>query len=507
MNSLLKVQDKKLQSTQTRGGAIFDPNLEIWAIQEGHLVASLNFSRLHLISTPAFIGGFKKTLLWYAENKSLKHLENMFSRAMHMFRYLTKESQEPISAITSVDLLNYYTAQPAGQKWYLGALAGFLKKWNALSYPGVTTDAIKLINELKIKGNAKGVAILTVDPYYGAFSDIELEAIQAALNEAYEQKSIQEKDYLLAWLFMLLGSRPSQFSLLKVCDVIAPTLKDGSYLYILRVPRVKQRKVPRLEFKERLITPQVGKLLYEYALKIKALFEGQLKDPNQAPLFPKSRNQNQPEGMEFHQTSTSLSDRFKSVLEKLEVFSERTGDLIHITPTRFRRTLGTRAAQEGHGELIIAELLDHSDTQNAGVYVQSTPEIIERIDRAVAITLAPLAQAFAGKIISNESEAIRGNDPSSRIFDPRIDKSCSTMGSCGSHGFCGFMAPISCYTCSSFQAWADGPHEAVLSHLLEERERKVMVTDKRIAAINDRTILAVAEVVLRCQSAKYEGRG
>jgi hypothetical protein len=35
---------------------------------------------------------------------------------------------------------------------------------------------------------------------------------------------------------------------------------------------------------------------------------------------------------------------------------------------------------EGHGELIIAELLDHSDTQNVGVYVQATPEIVESVE-------------------------------------------------------------------------------------------------------------------------------
>jgi len=69
------------------------------------------------------------------------------------------------------------------------------------------------------------------------------------------------------------------------------------------------------------------------------------------------------------------------------------------------------------------------------------------------------------------------------------------MGNCGSGGPCGFMAPIACYTCKNFQAWVDGPHEAVLDYLLVERERLTAVADARIAAVNDRTILAVAEVV------------
>lgn len=36
---------------------------------------------------------------------------------------------------------------------------------------------------------------------------------------------------------------------------------------------------------------------------------------------------------------------------------------------------------------------------------------------------APLAQAFKGMLIRNESEATRGSDPSSRIIDARIDRS------------------------------------------------------------------------------------
>lgn len=504
MSRLLSFAEARLPITRTRGGAVFDPNQERWVIREGHLAANVNFYRIGRVVSPGFMAGFKKTLLWYAENKSIKHVENMFNRTDHLLRHLSENGRDGIGELKSVDLLNYQSAQPENHKWYLGALAGFLKKWNALGYPGVTHEAVKLLNELRLKGNKKGEAVLTLDPYNGPFTEIELEALQGALNQAYSSNSIAEDEYLLAWLFMLLGQRPAQYALLKLCDVFAPTVKDGSHIYILRVPRVKQRKAARLEFKERLITPQIGKLLYQYALKVKASFEGLLGDSSQAPLFPQSVNRNQPAGMEYHQTSALLSGKLTRVLEGLEVFSERTGDLIHITATRFRRTIGTRAAQEGHGELIIAELLDHTDTQNVGIYVQATPEIVERIDRSVAMALAPLAQAFAGVIIGDESEAARGDDPSSRIFDPRIDKTCQPMGNCGSRGFCGFSAPIACYTCQSFQAWVDGPHEAVLSHLLAERERKLGVADIRIASINDRTIIAVAEVVRQCEAIKAE---
>jgi len=153
---------------------------------------------------------------------------------------------------------------------------------------------------------------------------------------------------------------------------------------------------------------------------------------------------------------------------------------------------------EGHGELIIAELLDHSDTQNAGIYVEARPEIVDRIDKALALKMAPLAQAFAGMLVLDEQDADRGEDPTSRIIDPRLEPSLKPMGTCGKHGFCGLAAPVACYTCRNFQPWLDGPHEAILDHLLGDRERLMTAGDARIAAINDRTILAIAEVVRQC---------
>jgi hypothetical protein len=133
--------------------------------------------------------------------------------------------------------------------------------------------------------------------------------------------------------------------------------------------------------------------------------------------------------------------------------------------------------------------------------------MLERIDRAVAFKLAPMAQAFAGVIIQNESQARRADDPTSRITDPRFDSSMRPIGNCGKFGFCGLLAPIACYTCREFQPWLDGPHERVLDFLIADRERLLSQTDIRIASITDRTILAVADVVTRCTKMKAGGEG
>lgn len=488
---------------KTRNGVRFDPRLDRWAYRDNTVTVSLDFFSLK--ATDELINSAKKVLIWYAENRSPDHLMNMFERFQHMLKSSELESDK-LSLITSNDLINYRTSLSSQNAWYLGSLSGFLQKWHDLGVHGVTDDAITLLKQLRIKGNRKGEAISTMDTLDGPFTDIEVAAIHESVDRAYENHDISLRDYILVWLFLALGQRPIQYASLKVCDVKTEESKDGAVIYTLRVPRAKQRgQLSRGAFSQRVLIPKIGEKLVQHAAEVQAEFIGIFTDSSLAPLFSvKHSSKNEPKGFECHRTSKALSVDLKDALNKLNVVSERTGERLHITATRFRRTLGTRAAMEGHGELVIAELLDHTDTQNVGVYVQATPEIVERIDRAMAMHLAPLAQAFAGVIITDESEATRKGDSTSRICDPRFDPSMKPMGNCGKHGFCGSLAPISCYTCRSFQPWLDGPHEAVLSHLISERDRLMAGTDARIASINDRTILAVAEVVRRCEEIRAE---
>jgi hypothetical protein len=357
---------------------------------------------------------------------------------------------------------------------------------------------------MRIAGGLKGQAVLTRCPVNGPFTNIEQEAIQSAVDEAFANGELEEHQYLLTWLLLALGQRPSQYAALKVCDLSQSVSSDGVQSFTLMVPRAKQRNKSRESFTARSLIPQIGLPLWQYAQRVRERFSSQLPDAGQAPMFPEKQLSEHATGFEFHCTTKALSQSFRSALEKLCVFSERTGEPMAITPRRFRRTFGTRLAQEGHGVLQIAELLDHTDTQNVGVYVAATPEIAARIDRAVAMEMAPLAQAFKGILIADESLASRGHNPSSRIRDLRIDRSGKPMGSCGQHSFCGFLAPISCYTCQSFEPWLDGPHEAVLAYLLDRREKGLGNLGDRMVSINDRTILAVAEVIQRCVDIRAE---
>lgn len=490
--------------TRTWSGVEFDPRADRWAYRDIADNVNLNFATWP--ATASFVASAKLALLWYAEHKAPTHLVNMFMRMTHFLRTLRADRDLPVAEITKTDLINYRATLTNDRSWYVGSLSGLLRKWYSLGYSGVTAEAVALLKQWRTPGNHKGGPVQTHDPVHGPFTDIELESLQSALHRAYADGEVDRDGYLLAYLFMLLGHRPVQCAALKVRDVGVAYANDGPPVYTLRVPRAKQRdQLSRAEFKDRVLIPQIGELLVQHANEVRAAFHESFQDSSEAPLFPaRRRSGGEPEGFKHHRTAQTISVLLERTLGRLEVMSERTGQPLHITATRFRRTLATRAAMEGHGELVIAELLDHRDTQNVSVYIEARPEIMERIDRAMAMHLAPMAQAFAGVIIEDESQASRAGDPVSRVCHPLFGPSMTPMGSCGNHSFCDFLAPIACYTCVSFQPWLDGPHEAALDYLIGERDRLASQTDLRIASVNDRTILAVAEVVRLCEIRRKE---
>lgn len=487
---------------KTKSGVVYDAAPDAWAFRDEVVSVHINFEYLYA-EAPHLLSSAKKMAIWYLERYSPAHAMNMMKSLRHMIREVGEPSMREIG---DEHLVSYASRPDVQKKGYLSTLSGLLKNWNLLGYPGVTNDAVKFLGTIRKKGNKKGEAVRTMDPIQGPLTSMETEALLDALAESFGDKETSVQEYLIAWLTITLGMRPKQFAAMKVCDLIVNTSRGGEKTYLLNIPRGKQQGVDgaRSLLKKRAIIPEVGRLLEMHVHEVRQMLATELPDTSQAPLFVGSNDTKQPgsKGFEFHLSAHEFSAEVKRVLAGLKVRSERTGQEIHITPVRFRRAVGTRAAEEGHGVLVIAELLDHSDTQNAAVYVETTPAIIERIDRAVAVKLAPLAQAFKGKLIGSERDATRANDPSSRIVDLRIDQSGTPMGSCGQHSFCGFGAPIACYRCSCFEPWLDGPHEAVLSYLIEKRESLIETADERIAKNNDLTILAVAEVARMCEEVK-----
>jgi integrase len=477
-------------------------------LRDATACASVNFASVKSLLCREMLHSFKLLMLWMVENRATGTVHSDFAVMRAFFRFVGAPRPGRISEITGTDLLNYQGSLPAfTHERTIGRLRSLLGKWHSMGLPGVAHDTVAFFKGVRIKGSIKGRAVRTHDPNMGPFTSIEFDGIVSQLDQRVAGRPTNSTYAVLAYLLIGLGIRPAQCALLKVGDITRESY-DGRIRYILRVPQIKQRhRESRAEFRDRVLPPLLGKVVCDHAEQVRASFAGVFNDAASAPLLPtRHPNASLARAHEYHSSAGALTKGLQAEIAELKVYSERTGKPLNTPPIRFRRTFATRAAAAGWSAPAIAEALGHSNTKHVMVYIEAIPDIAARIDRAVATEMAPLAQAFAGTLIENEGEAIRGSDPASRIFDARIDRSGAPLGSCGQFSFCGLSAPLACYTCQHFQPWLDGPHAVVRDYLLDRRAQLLEAASEPIAQINDRRILAVEQVVQLCRQAK-QSRG
>jgi integrase len=497
----LSTQEAATEDFYSRDGYLILSNDKRWKLNKD---TNIPVFTLKEVMSPDTFSSLCKVLAFYAKTHAPSHVRNLFERCKH---YLESTTGQPLFSVES--LISYRSMLDKHTEWYLGSLRGFIRKWSELGYSGVPDETIRLLNKWTIKGNEKGFAVQSMCPDSGPLTDIEMEAVLGAVITAFGEKRLTLADTSYALILAMTGRRPTQITALKLLDLVQQSDK-----YFIRFPRAKQRaQAWRQSFNQFAIVEDLWIVLQQQAEAVRQQFSMTLGadiPPNiipELPLFPALETANSVSDLKeqlisdrLHAPSDSVRSAMLRVEKTIKVISERTGEPVRLNPTRFRYTLGTNLAREGKGEYVIAEALDHTDTQNAGVYVRNIPEIVDRIDKAVALQLAPIAQAFQGVLVVSESDAKRGNDRSSRISN-----GTANLGTCGSYGFCSALAPVACYTCNHFQPWLDGPHEAVLERLISERDSVLEQTrDSKIAAVNDRLILAVGDVVNRCNAMKKE---
>lgn len=508
----IDVADPRLKEARPAAfeGYEFVPGADKWILSKD---VTLYLSWTHRLLPPLINASFRISLSHFAERYAAGTAHRESEAFKHFVGWVLKQ-KKTIEGCTAGDLLGYRESLGGRKQNLLYSVSRLLRHWHKAGLAGVDNAAVDLLREWRLKGDPKGVAVLTRDPREGPLTDLEFEALHLGLVQAFEQGLIGLEPFTLTILFLVTGRRPRQIGDLKSKDFRTIAGVGGVSESILNVPRIKQRSyVWRDEFRAFGLEPNIAWMVSSLLEKNKSkLLElvprgaGKLFD--ELPLFPQWKQISDVSHLsvdgllatmrtiQFHRTTHELREMLRACTELLKIPSERISGHLRIFPTRFRRTLGTRAAREGYGELTIAELLDHSDTQNVKIYTENVPENINAINRAVATQLAPMAQAFSGVLIKSESDALRGNDLTSRIRD---DTGAET-GICGHYGFCGAFAPIACYTCQHFQPWVDGPHEEIFRLLEAENENIQRLTgDSTIASISNRTMLAIAEVIRLCR--------
>lgn len=494
----------------SKDGYPFDPLDDHWRLNKDVQI-SLALPRPMDRSTEA---GFRATLSRYAEEASARHTENMATRFK---RYLRDTGA---TQVTSTDLINWRSTLGMEGQWHLGGLKGFLLAWHEYGFGGVSKEVVDLLLGWRIQGNEKGAAVAGGCPETGPFTDLEMAALLDWANMAVVRQELAFEDYAYLLTLSMTARRPIQIAALRGRDLLREAA-DGAPMFRLNIPRAKQRGLEfRGAFRSLAIIEDFYLVLEQQHRRSVAMVSeaiGRALDPDlegEVPMFlnhkrlEEVRHANQLGDLlmgaapdQLHATTTALASSLQRCARASTARSERTGEFIRLTSSRFRYTRGTKLRREGFGAFVIAELLDHSDIQNVRVYTDNTAQEAVVIDELIGAQLAPFAQACLGRLVRSEREAIRGDDPRSRVPNDRQN----AVGTCGNYGFCasGFRA---CYTCYHFQPWLYGPHEEVLADLYAEKERtRAAGCAEVIINANDHLILAVEHCVRMCEQAKATG--
>ena len=475
----------------------FFKNEDIWILDKN---IKLNMLNVLNILDERHHEYFLDVLANFAITRSSSYTKKMF---WAFYDYI-KTTDKGI--ITDESVREYHSRNLLKKPDYINSIRVFFRKWFNLELPGVSENQVNCLYKGKPKKMELGKAIKIKDMKKGPFSDDEVIAFNEGAMWLYEDGDITFEELAMALITSYTGRRPIQTSHLKLKDVVG-MLHDTGNEFFINYPRAKHSGVFRSEFTKLKITEDLHDIIVilgERSIKIVENYLGRCVDNyelKEVPLFidvvALEKNKNKANLLAllekdiFHIKSNLITTAIQKISKKTGFIKDDSS----INARRFRYSLGTRAAQEGYSEYIIAKLLDHRSTRLVSCYVKNVPEYAERIDEVMTTEVIKYVNAFKGHVIYK-------NDDQKKIKNHEgIDS-----GNCSNCKSCAAMVPIPCYTCIYFKPWVDAPHQDVYDFLIRERKRMAAITkDIKIATSLDRTISAVREVVIKCNEIRTIG--
>ena len=366
------------------------------------------------------------------------------------------------------------------RQWYRASTDRFLD--------GFDDEVLFALSDLRIEGNAKGFAVLSADPDEGPLSEFEEAALRRALMR--DDGPIEKRTAL--WLAFAFGVNPANLALLREEDFEVHQFDgDTPAAYFLNIPRIKKRLPARTEFKKRYVDQPLAAIIEELIVRNRRI----AAEDRVRPLFrlaaPRPTLAGGPlETYAFHPTANMITDAIRECVARLGVVSPRTQKPLAVTSRRLRYTFASKMVRQGIAARDLAELLDHTDTQNVQVYYRADARFVERLDATIAQHIGPTVRAFMGQVVDRNGVAV----------DLIPYRDLPDLGQCGASFACGLSPHKNCYTCTKFRAFVDGPHVAVLDSLVNERNELLGAGHERIAEQLDETILAVGELIAKTRS-------
>lgn len=467
----------------------------------------------------------------------------------------------PISRWHIDDLTNYRNklVKQVGHEENLIKLRAALKTWCALRLPGVDLEVVEALESWRLKGMEIGRAVRRMDPESGPLLPQEYGDLDAGVFRGSEMGVVNLADLCLYILHAYSGRRAEQTCSLKCLDIdpdrfATPDANGAQFadipIHRIPVPRAKQHGADwRASFRDITLPGPQFNFLHAQRLSVQAKFLEAIDRHDlglsetfvqqllpQLPLFPSWIDVDQslkaaqsllksgpitetpvPVGMtmlikdaqsrQWHTTGSDIYKRLRNIVKVVDARG-REGNPLNLNPRRLRYTKGTNLARLGASVEVIAWLLDHSGIQTVNVYTDNLPEHAAAINEALkgSWRLQLVARMFRGEVVQSEANAVGGDHPhASRIHFQGIG-----AATCGVNKACGLGGgiPLACYTCNNFQPWLDGPHEKVLSHLLQQRLEKAQALGEThpLTTRQDKTIVSVINVLQRCEAIRQHAQ-
>lgn len=488
----------------------------------------ISFERLYG-SIPAMCGfGIKRYVKHLTARKSPEYVSNVVAWLAPLSREGASETLRRSLSENGIVGYDVYTAfekevaRTVSKDRVFHYLSAFVRWYEfcvAVGQPGFDEDVGADLSDIIFPAVLKGQAVLREDPDEGPLTTVEFDALISRLNVITDKilssgtdevDGVRLDEVAFTWLLVCYGTNAKNLRYLDEGDIRPMPQPGGQTLYEISIPRIKKRlKGERIEFRKREVPAEVYKLLDR--LRKRNRRSAPIKDDRRGiarPIFRREQPVHALVGTAFERDKwRQRSDWPNMVVNKLAAvlaIPKADGGIVSLHPRRFRYTFATRLVANGFSSSMVADALDHSDTSHVMVYFNTRGEIVRRLDKALALSLGPVVQAFLGNIVLDETEAVRGGDPASRIrHHSSTLESLATVGNCGTASFCRLYAPIACYRCRHFQPHEDGPHAQVLEELDALRaQRHAQGLPPKIVQIHDLTMLAIGDVIDRCEERK-----
>lgn len=428
-----------------------------------------------------------------------------------------------------------------------GVIASFFMYWHDRYPKAITSDALQKLAR-PLRRNARPRNVLSDDPEESWLTDLEYDALLRSIWDHYDQGITGTRTTLMRLLSMQYARRPFQLANLKIGDFRdgpAPGGSTGERRIHFSGGKDSGAQENFRDSKEEVhpVADHLWDLFQIQKHEVRALFEQHLgrsltgPELAQLPVFTGQAQVEQAiesltehyrcdwqanlDSQFFHfppsaasrimgWKSNTLGDSSDKTPKPTPPLSHRTGRPIRITATRMRHTRARQLARLGTPKHVLSFWLGHTNEGSLDSYYNDPAEEARELNDAMKGALAPLAMAFTGKLLDDESHATRANDPES-MLEFAAQGNLKNVGKCGNHSFCATTSvPIPCYRCKMFEPLVHAPHEEVLHALLkrqaeEEAMIKIGGARKLLTPIDlGPDIRAVQACIARCNARKAE---